>query len=262
MESAKIVAFDLDQTLAESKMPLDAEMGALLCALLAVKKVAVISGASFAQFQKQFLGNLSCSEGALANLYLLPTNGASLYTYANGWTCTYENNLTPEEKQKIFDAFEKVFTAAGFIRPEKLYGTLIEDRGTQLTFSGLGSEAPLALKEGWDPRHEKRDILTAALRKELPGFTVSIGGATSIDVTREGIDKAFGLTELLHTLGYTTKEAFYVGDALFPGGNDASVIPLGIPYKYVEGGVEDTKKFLRDFLVFSAEGGSSSGGKK
>ncbi|OGZ11876.1 MAG: hypothetical protein A3D67_00345 [Candidatus Lloydbacteria bacterium RIFCSPHIGHO2_02_FULL_51_22] len=248
MENAKIVAFDLDQTLAESKMPLDTEMSGLLCALLAVKKVAVISGASFAQFQKQFLENLSCSAGALENLYLLPTNGASLYKYTGGWVCVYEHNLTTEEKQKIFDAFEKVFAQTGFIKPEKIYGTLVEDRETQLTFSGLGSDAPLALKEGWDPRHEKRDVLAAALRKELPGFTVSIGGATSIDVTREGIDKAFGLTELLRTLGYMPKEAFYVGDALFPGGNDASVIPLGIPYKYVEGGVKDTKAFLRAFL--------------
>jgi len=39
----KLIVFDLDGTLAESKSPLDAEMGILLSSLIGVVKVAVIS---------------------------------------------------------------------------------------------------------------------------------------------------------------------------------------------------------------------------
>ena len=48
----KLVIFDLDGTLAESKSPVDAEMAELLRGLLAVAKVAIISGGDWPQFEK------------------------------------------------------------------------------------------------------------------------------------------------------------------------------------------------------------------
>jgi phosphomannomutase len=53
-----LIIFDLDGTLAESKLPLDAEMAALLARLLEVVKVAVISGGAWAQYEKQVLSHL------------------------------------------------------------------------------------------------------------------------------------------------------------------------------------------------------------
>ncbi|MBI5004609.1 MAG: HAD-IIB family hydrolase [Candidatus Lloydbacteria bacterium] len=248
-DAADIIIFDLDKTLSESKVPLDPDMSALLCALLRVKKVAVISGAAFKQFEAQFLRHLTCPPEILKNLFLLPTNGASLYEYKDGWTRLYHFAFTDKEKKKIFDAFEKAFEKTNFQKPEKTYGTLIEDRDTQITFSGLGSDAPLSLKEPWDPDHAKRKALAAALAEELPDFSISIGGATSIDVTRKGVDKAYGIAELMSRFGYEPKRVFYVGDALFPGGNDASVISLGVKYQSVEkGGVGETKHIIREIL--------------
>ena len=46
----KLIVFDLDGTLAESKASLDAEMAALLNRLLEIVKVAVISGGDWPQF--------------------------------------------------------------------------------------------------------------------------------------------------------------------------------------------------------------------
>ena len=224
-DTADIIVFDLDKTLSESKMPIDPDMSALLCALLRVKKVAVISGAAFTQFETQFLSRLTCPSDALKNLFLLPTNGASLYEYKdNAWVSIYRVAFTDVEKKKIFVALENTFKKTNFQKPKESHGQLVEDRDTQITFSGLGSEAPLALKEKWDPDHAKREVLARELRAELPDFSISIGGATSIDITRKGIDKAYGIKKLMNRLRYEPKQIFYVGDALFPGGNDASVI--------------------------------------
>ncbi|MBI2046306.1 MAG: HAD-IIB family hydrolase [Parcubacteria group bacterium] len=249
-DTADIIIFDLDKTLTESKMPLDPDMSALLCALLRIKKVAVISGAAFTQFETQFLRGLTCPPEAFKNLFLLPTNGASLYEYKdNAWVSVYRVAFTDAEKKKIFEALEQAFKKTNFKKPEKVYGVLIEDRDTQITFSGLGSEAPLSLKEKWDPDHAKRIVLARELRAELPDFSISIGGATSIDITRKGIDKAYGIKKLMRRLRYEPKQVFYVGDALFHGGNDASVISLGVLYQSVEKeGIAETKDIIRQIL--------------
>ena len=60
-----LLAFDLDGTLAESKSAIDAEMGADLAALLAVAKVAIISGGAWPQFTKQVVERLPA--GAASN---------------------------------------------------------------------------------------------------------------------------------------------------------------------------------------------------
>jgi len=247
MKSVEMIAFDLDQTLTESKAPLDGEMSRLLCGLLKIKKVAVISGASFKQFENQFLKHFSCAPENLENLFLLPTNGAILYEHKGGWRSVYQHELSQAEKKKIFEAFEKTFAETEFKLAKKIYGELIEDRGTQVTFSGLGSEAPLALKEAWDSDHTKRKVLADTLRINLPDFSVSIGGATSIDITRKGVDKASGVGGLMRRLGLLNKQVLYVGDALFPGGNDASLLSLGIFCASVSG-VNDTKKLIRDII--------------
>ena len=54
----KLIIFDLDGTLTESKQPLTGEMAALVAKLLAVKKVAVASGGALPQFLKQVFARL------------------------------------------------------------------------------------------------------------------------------------------------------------------------------------------------------------
>jgi len=80
----KLIVFDLDGTLAESKSSLDAEMSTLLSALLGVVKVAVISGGDWPQFLKQLLTKLPDDE-RLNNLSLLPATGTKFYAYSSGW---------------------------------------------------------------------------------------------------------------------------------------------------------------------------------
>ena len=214
----KLMVFDMDGTLAESKSPLDAEMGTLLAALLKVVKVAVISGGTWAQFQKQLLCHLPEGEH-LKDLSLLPTCGTKFYQFECGWKPLYSEDFTAEEKVKIIDALKQAMEQTGVIA-NQTWGEQIEDRGTQVTLSALGHSAPLLIKQMWDPAFTKRKRMQVVLDALIPEFSVRLGGATSIDVTKHGIDKAYGIRKLRDILGVPIQEMIFVGDALFPGGNN------------------------------------------
>lgn len=225
----KLVAFDLDGTLAESKQPLSPEMGALVSRLLSRMPVAVMSGAGFPQFEKQFLSALS--DGApLRNLYLFPDNAAQCFVHKTGsWHPHYDYAFGPKERERILAGLREALEDAGLAQePERVWGERIEDRGAEIVFSGLGQEAPLDEKRKWDPSGEKRRVLREAVEKRLPEFSVATGGSTSVDITRKGIDKAYGIKRLSEISGIPAKDMLYVGDALEEGGNDAVVVKTGV----------------------------------
>ena len=222
----KLIVFDLDGTLAESKSSLDTEMAGLLSALLGVVKVAVISGGNWPQFEKQLLSNLSHDE-RLKNLFLLPTCGTKFFQYELGWKQLYSEDFTNKEKEKIIRSLDQVIGLSAF-KIEGTWGEQIEDRGSQITFSALGQQAPIEEKKKWDPDFTKRKKIKALLDKLIPEFSVRLGGETSIDVTKPGIDKAYGVRKLRDILGISLKEMIFIGDALFPGGNDYPAEEAGV----------------------------------
>jgi HAD superfamily hydrolase (TIGR01484 family) len=223
----KLVAFDLDGTLAASKQPLEADMAEAIAVLLDVADVAVISGGDWPQFDKQVASRLP-RQADLRRLWLMPTTGTKLYTWRDGeWSAVYAELFGDDEKRKIIAAFDESLKATGFV-PDKSWGERIEDRGSQITFSALGQQAPLDAKEKWDPDHAKRKVIQADLRKRLPGLAINIGGSTSIDVTREGVDKAYGLKKLSKESGIALEAMLFLGDAIFPGGNDYPAKQLGL----------------------------------
>jgi len=214
----KLIVFDLDGTLAESKASIDAEMAKLLNSLLAIVKVAVISGGASQQFEKQVLAHLS-HDGRLKNLSLLPTCGTKFYKYESSWELLYSEDFTEAEDKKIIGSLKQ--TIASFDgKAAKVWGEIIEDRGSQITFSALGQQAPLEEKKKWDPDFTKRKKMKGILDLLIPEFSVRLGGATSIDVTKQGIDKAYGIRKLRDVLGIAIEDMIFIGDAVFPGGND------------------------------------------
>jgi phosphomannomutase len=214
----RLIVFDLDGTLAKSKAALDDEMAALLGRLLDVVKVAIISGGDFPQFQEQVLGHLPAGSN-LKNLSLLPTSGTKFFIYDGQWRKLYSEDLSDAEKKKIEDALEAAVAQTG-LQPQETWGERIEDRGTQITYSALGQQAPLDAKVKWDPDFAKRKRIKAILDGMLPEFSITLGGSTSIDVTHPGIDKGYGIRKLRDVLQIPIEEMLFVGDALFPGGND------------------------------------------
>jgi phosphomannomutase len=221
----KLIVFVPDGTLAESKSALDAEMSALLHDLLSIVKVAVISGGNRPQFEKQLLSNRPQDEH-LMNLSILPTCGTKFFQYADEWKKLYSEDFTHDEKEKIVSSLMKALEEAGF-KVEKLWGEAIEDRGSQITYSASGQEAPLEEKKKWDPEFTRRKKIKAILDNYIPEFSVRLGGTTSIDVTRPAIDKGYGIRKLRDTFEISIREMIFVGDALFPGGNDCPAKEAG-----------------------------------
>jgi len=242
----KLIVFDLDGTLAASKSALGADMSALLHDLLAIIKVAVISGGDWLQFEQQLLSNLPQDE-RLVNLSILPTCGTKFFQYSSGWKELYSEDFTAKEKEQITSSLQKASGEAGF-KVERVWGEVIEDRGSQITFSALGQQAPLAEKVKWDPDFAKRKKIKAILDPLIPGFSVRLGGATSIDVTKPGIDKAYGIRKLRDLLGISLQEMIYIGDALFPGGNDYPAEQAGVVSIPVRG-PDDTKRVIETIIA-------------
>jgi phosphomannomutase len=254
--SKKLVVFDLDGTIAESKAAVDPEMAGLLGGLLQIVRVAIISGENWPQFQKQVVSHLPPNANLRA-LSLLPTCGTKFYRYKDDWDLLYSEDFGREERDKIVAALKSVVASSGVARP-RTWGEVIDDRGSQITFSALGQQAPLEEKKKWDPDFAKRKRMQALLEKLIPQFSVRLGGTTSIDVTKPGIDKAYGIRKLRDLLGISIDEMIFIGDALFPGGNDYPVREAGVVSVQVRDSRE-TKRLIETIFACSSGVGRTGG---
>ncbi len=249
MNTKKVIVSDLDGTLAESKSPLSEAMAEVLGHVLKRHYIAVISGGSYGQFQKQFLSQLTCGPEELRNLLLFPTMGGSAYTYdydKKKWIKVYEEKLNSSETKKIIAAFNEAIADLKLDLSGN-FGEILEARGSQVTFSGKGQEAPIDVKNKWDPDQAKRRKIAEKLIKELPEFDVHIGGATSIDVTKKGINKAYAIEKLKRMINVEDDDMIFIGDALYKGGNDESIKQTGIDYVQ-ENGPGDSLEFLSRYM--------------
>ena len=237
----KLIIFDLDGTLAQSKQPVDEEMALLLSVLLGVVNVAIISGGDWPQFGRQLLPALT-PEAPLEKLSLLPTCGTKFFAYDSAWAQLYAEDFSDDQKAEIVRSLERAVGDAAF-QIEKTWGPQIEDRGSQITFSALGQLAPVEEKRKWDPEFVKRGKIKALLETRLGDVSVHFGGTTSLDITKPGIDKSYGIGRLSDMLAVSTEEMLYVGDALLPGGNDYPVKKEGVECIQVRD-PEDSKRVI------------------
>lgn len=245
----KLVAFDLDGTLAESKQRVSAEIGELLGRLLEIVPVAILSGAKFSQFENQLLPALP--DAHLSRLFLFPTSAAQCYRYSNGkWQTQYDHSFSTAERARIMQSLSEALAEVGLTEePAQRWGERIEDRGAQVSFSPLGQQAPVEAKREWNGKFEPlRKQLHTALVKRLPDFSVRMGGLTTIDITRKGVNKAYGIRKLIELTDVSISEMLYVGDALQEGGNDAVVIETGVKTHQVFGPAE-TAGLIEEILA-------------
>lgn len=243
-----MVAFDLDDTLAPSKAPLPDPVRESLLRLLGVSQVCVISGGQIDQFRTQVVERLGdLADDLAARLHLMPTCGTQYWRItADGLTCVYAEDLTDDEKARALEAVKQEATRLGLWAADT-WGPALEDRGSQITFSALGQQAPLDAKKAWDPTGEKKNRLRKAVQDRLPDLEVRSGGSTSVDITRRGIDKAYGMRRLAELTGIEADDTLFIGDRLDPDGNDYPVKALGIPTVAVEGW-EDTVREIERLL--------------
>ena len=131
----KLVAFDLDDTLAPSKSPLPARMDVALRSLLDHVEVCIISGGQMGQFRTQVLENLNATDEELARLHLMPTCGTRYYRYEDGaWVERYAHDLDPEVAARAIASLERHARELSLWESNP-WGNIIEDRGSQITFS-------------------------------------------------------------------------------------------------------------------------------
>jgi HAD superfamily hydrolase (TIGR01484 family) len=247
MKLPRIVIFDMDGTLAESKQRMTASMAELLAELLARTKIAIMSGGGFSQFEQQFLASFAPGT-PFDNHSLFPTSGAAFYRLEHGaWKQVYAEAFTESEAQEIHAAIAASIAESGIDMPERTYGAVIDDRGSEITFSALGQRAPLHAKSAWDPTGEKKNTLRAAVAELIPDLEVRSGGSTSVDITHRGIDKAYGMRQLAEQTGIPLDDMLFVGDRLDPDGNDYPVLALGVRCHAVTGW-EDTAAFLEELI--------------
>ncbi len=248
MPAARLVAFDLDDTLTPSKSPISPEMAEALTALLADVPVCIISGGQLEQFTSQVTDRLALDDDARSRLHLMPTCGTRYYRFAGSeLEEVYAHDLTAEERAAATDALEQEARRLG-LWEEETWGPVLEDRGSQITFSALGQQAPLEAKRSWDPTGEKKERLRAAVAPLLPELEVRSGGSTSVDITRQGVDKAYGMTRLAEHTGIDLADMLFIGDRLDEGGNDYPVKALGVPCLEVAG-AEETAGVVRGLLA-------------
>ncbi|WOF24066.1 HAD-IIB family hydrolase [Microbacterium betulae] len=225
----RLVAFDLDDTLAPSKSPIEPRIGDLLIALAERVEVAIISGGQIQQFRSQVVDRLPDAPAALSHIHLLPTCGTQYFRHTGeDFAPVYARELTEDERRRALTAVEEEARRLGYWEAET-WGPILEDRGSQITFSALGQQAPVDAKKAWDPTSEKKSALRDAVAARVPDLEVRSGGSTSVDITRKGIDKAYGMRQLAEETGIPLDDMLFYGDRLDADGNDYPVLALGVP---------------------------------
>lgn len=248
----KLVMFDLDDTLTESKCAVKPDMVEVLHELLATRSVAIISGCKWEQFQRQLVQHIDAVH--YPRLVVAPVSGGQVFRWFDDrWQLRRETSLGISLAQ-VREAFEKAFAVCGYQRPARLWGAQFEDRGCQVTFSALGQEAPYSAKKTFDPDFRVRKPLIRELERILPPhLLVRAGGATSIDVS--AFEKDYGIGQVVREMeaeGIDENDVLFVGDAIFPGGNDYCVTRTKVRYVATKG-LEDTQRIIRQLMLAEPE---------
>lgn len=253
----KLFIFDMDGTLTESKRPLTKVQADTFSSFAQKHKTAVISGAEFSQMRKQFISKLPKGKKT-PEFIALPVNGGEMWVIdKREWKRVYQKPFSPPLKRKVREAIKKMEKEFDEILPKKKWGAVVEDRGSQITYSALGAKAPISAKHKWDPKEIKRLKMSRYIKKLLPQCEVGVAGMTSIDITPKGLTKEFGVRSGMRFARVTAKDTVFIGDAVFKGGNDAPAIRTGASVMKVKN-PKETYALIRDIVNVS----SKIGGKR
>jgi HAD superfamily hydrolase (TIGR01484 family) len=230
--------FDLDNTLTRSRSHITPTHAEILQTLTEHADVIVVTGGQRSQVIKQLDPELA------GKYFILAQNGNEAY-HKDG-TCLWENKPTPAQKTATLALIEKMCAHLALsVQDEK---DLIEDRGCSIAYSTIGHHEDVTKKEQYDPDHSKRLELIETFRPDVDrlrtelGIEVRTGGTTCLDFFGAGLNKGYNIREFLTTMHWEVDDSLYIGDALFPGGNDETVVGV-IPTHAVKN-PDDTFAFI------------------
>lgn len=229
--------FDLDNTLTRSRSLVSSDMRTALTELASIRDVTVVSGAQYAQIKRQL--------SSLPPLFhVLSQNGNE--AFSSSGEKVWDHPLSAVEKKEIFEhivAIKKSF-------PEWSLGVddadRTEDRGSQISFSVVGHHAPIERKEAFDPTGEKRKNALVLVPLSSPLVEVKVAGTTCFDYFARGRNKGFHVQKYVDHNGWSIEDSVYIGDQLYPGGNDDSVI--GVCETKEVSSPDETLTFIRGIV--------------
>lgn len=229
MKNKKYFFFDLDATLTPSRQEIKPEMAEFLPTL--GRTIIVVSGSKNSQIRKQ-IGELE--------VFLLGQNGNQAIDQSG--KILWENRLSLEEKDVVLEHINTILPQLDYHIPDR--NDLIEDRGSQISFSIYGHNAPPEDKKKCDGDFKKRRMLLETFPFISDSMEVQIGGSTCFDYFRKGLNKGTNTKRLIEAMDWSSDECVYFGDALFPGGNDETVI--GVIDTVEVSNEDDTLRKLRE----------------
>ncbi len=237
----KLISFDSDGTIQLTKSKIDSEIAHLLNQLAVYYKVNIISGTGIDYLKPNVLDMLEPNE----NISVSPTCGTRFVILKDGkYTELYKETLSRVEIQKILDAFDYAMKKAGH-KPSQTWGEIVENRQTQITFSALGQRAPSEAKLAFDPDMNKRKQIAAYLKEKISEdmYDIKIAGTTSVDVTRKGVNKGYGIRKLTEYYHIGLENVLFIGDRLDEIGNDYPVAEIGVDSIWVDN-IQETKMVI------------------
>jgi phosphomannomutase len=238
MEMIRHIFFDMDNTLTRSRGGIEPKMETALAKLASSRDVVVVSGAVRAQVLKQ-LGK------AFEDKVLILAQNGNFATERSGAELWF-HKLPESGKLEVLRhiaAIKESGILAGLPVSE---ADTVEDREAQISYSIIGHNAKREDKEAFDPHHERRSELLAKFPFQSDAMEVVIGGTTCLDYIEKGRTKGANVAKLIGIRNWDKSECLYVGDALFPGGNDSSVSGI-CPTHQVEN-PDDTLRLIERIL--------------
>ncbi len=206
------------------------------------KDVIVVSGGSATQIREQVTSRFD------GLYFILAQSGNDAFD--KGGAELWNEPLTDGQISVIvecIEAMKKYFNVS--VKDEN---DLWENRGAQVSYSVIGFHENVEKKYAFDPSEEKRQAALKALPEELKKLElarveVTPAGTTTYNFIPAGKHKGFNVARLCERENWKKEESVYVGDALFPGGNDETVIGV-IPTQAVKN-PDETFEFIKTILV-------------
>lgn len=207
--SLRYLFMDLDNTICKSKQLVELSMLRELEIMNGSFKIGIVSGAEYSRM---------ITQAPLNYVLYMAQNGNETW---DSEVLLWKNEL--RNKDQIFQHIVQIATALGV----RIENDMINDRGSQISFSFVGHHAEQGKKDNFDPDRKIR----IALLDKFPFPGAVIGGTTCIDYIP--FTKGQNIQRYLDKKKIKQSDCLYIGDAFMPYGNDATVMGV-IPTFQVE----------------------------
>ena len=240
----KVIIADVDDTICESCQLVSDEMALEISRLIDTGfSFAFISGTKSESLQRMISSKLKKEH------HILGTTGTNytLIKEDSSVEIIYKYSLSDEEKGEIINAFDKLIENYN-IQSMTTKEDQVQDRDSQITLSAIGRHAPTEAKAAYDSDGKIRLMWIEFLKKHLDSekYHMKIGGTTSVDITKKGFDKEWGIRKFAKHNNINHSEIIFFGDKLYPGGNDFPATKI-VDCVVVKN-PEDTIRKLKEFF--------------